>query len=39
MPVEGEGFRDAIAERSYAIWSALSHPELGIPDGSFTCER
>ena len=36
MPVEGERFHDAIAERSYAISSALSHPELGIPDGSFT---
>jgi CubicO group peptidase (beta-lactamase class C family) len=36
MPVEGERFHDAIAERSYAISSALSHPELGIPYGSFT---
>jgi len=36
MPVEAERFQDAIAERSYAISSALSHPELGITDGSFT---
>lgn len=36
MPVEGERFQNAIAERSYAISSALSHPELGIPYGSFT---
>jgi len=36
MPVEGERFHDAIAERSYAISSALSHPELGIPYGSFS---